>query len=82
MKKENKSLDEVVEAEIQDPNIVVKTESYEEIRKKNEQQKEDLAKWNAGINLGEGKSKGSKLKEEMNLNGDPNFRYIGKGSLF
>lgn len=52
MKKENKSLDEVVEAEIQDPNIVVGFESFEEIRKKNEQQKEELAKWNVSINSG------------------------------
>lgn len=52
MKKENESLDEVVEDEIQDSNIVVGFESFEEIRKKNKQQKDELAKWNSGINLG------------------------------
>lgn len=52
MEKENKSLDEGVEDEIQNPNIVVRFESFEEIRKKNNQQKEQLAKWNSGINSG------------------------------
>ena len=82
MKKENKSLDEVVEDEIQDSNIVVRFESLEEIRKKNEQQKEELVKWNSDINLGKWKSDGPTFKEEMNLNGNSNFRYIGKGLLF
>lgn len=53
MKKENKSLDEGVEDEIQNPNIVVRFESFEEIHKKNEQQKEEFAKWNSGINSSE-----------------------------
>lgn len=50
MEKENMSLDEVLESEIQNPNIVVEFESFEEIRKKNDQMKEELAKWNANIN--------------------------------
>lgn len=52
MEKENKSLDEGVEDKIQNPNIVVRFESFEEIHKKNKQQKEELAKWNSGINSG------------------------------
>ena len=82
MKKENKSLDEGVEDEIQNPNIVVRFESFEEIHKKNEQQKEEFAKWNSGINLSEWESERLNLKEEMNLNGNSNFMYVGKGSLF
>lgn len=82
MEKENNSLDEGVEDEIQNPNIVVRFESFEEIRKKNKQQKEELAKWNSGINLGKWESERSTLKEEMNVNGNSNFMYVGKGSLF
>ncbi|MVX64931.1 hypothetical protein GKZ28_14645 [Clostridium chromiireducens] len=60
-------------------NTTVKVESFEDIRKEQEKRLESIKEWNAAMN---GNKYQPTVAEEMNLIGDPDFRYVGKGSLF
>lgn len=59
---------------------LVKFESYEDVRKANEERRKELNDWKNGI-------EGTEIyqptnAEEMKLTGDPNFRWVGKGPLY
>lgn len=61
-------------------NTRVKFETFEEVDERQKKQLEKIKDWNDAM-------RGSEVcqptyTEEMNLNGDPEFRYVGKGSLW
>ncbi|GEM_PF-5954571 len=63
-----------------EPVITVNTETFEGREKRINEQKYEIGKWNVGIR-GDNACQPT-INEELNLNGDPNFQYIGKGSLY
>lgn len=56
-----------------------KRESFEDIKQEQQKRLKSINEWNSAMR---GSGYQVTLKEEMNLDGDPNFRYVGKGSLF
>lgn len=59
----------------------VEFESFEEIRKANDERKKDIAQWNISIRGSSDKCAKPSLKEEMNFNTGETRPYLGKGFL-
>lgn len=78
LEKEIKSLKEEVK-DLKYQNNKIKEEVFPNIPETDLSGNRIINQWN---NAMRGSGYQATLKEEMNLDGDPNFRYVGRGSLF